>query len=79
LVRSPKPAFEGLRPLRNSNTQEIIRLNSGLFEYGSQRALWQITAVVRNCCVSIRVAVEPDFVTSSRLPLEFEAMDLHVT
>jgi hypothetical protein len=58
---------------RLTDTQELIRRDVGLLQNSPQRTLGKITRVIRYCGIQPFVRIEPDFVTASSLPVEYEA------
>lgn len=58
---------------RKLGLQEIIHLNTGLFQNRSQSAFGDIAWVIRNRGVAIHAGVVPNLMAASGLPIELEA------
>ncbi len=60
------------RRYRKSGLQEVLYVDPGLPQYGSERSLGHVSGMIWYRRVAIRPAVEPDFVAARGLPVELK-------
>ncbi len=57
----------------HSHPQEVVRIDSSLFQNCPQRSFRHVPWVIRQRCVTIRAGIEPDFMATGGLPVELES------
>src|SRR5450759_1924030 len=76
IVVSDKCACKTAR--HHSRPQEVVRLDSRLPQYCPERSFRHVAWMIRHRCITIRAGIEPDFMATRGLTVEFEAAQLQL-